>query len=183
MELISFDALVNRLNKNDMTFIFDHSDEVEAKQLEVLKHLSNCVIHLPIGFTTEEATATKQESFARNIENYLRGFPRNVVKLDFRIVKTPLTGPGYEPMIVPNKKQWLSVNLRPIDKGDYRRILGFDNRVYPTQNPVTPTNMGAWYANNPEFGMVYEFGGKIVGVCAFVPLKVRVGKSYEWDIV
>ena len=36
-------------------------------------------------------------------------------------------------MIVPNKKQWLSVNLRPIDKGDYRRILGFDNRVYPTQ--------------------------------------------------
>ena len=63
MELISFDALVNRLNKNDMTFIFDHSDEVEAKQLEVLKHLSNCVIHLPIGFTTEEATATKQGKF------------------------------------------------------------------------------------------------------------------------
>jgi len=178
MELISFDALVKRLNKNDMTFIFDHSDEVEAKQLEVLKRFSNCIIHLPIGFTTEEATATKQESFARNIENYLRGSPKNVVRLDFRIIKTPLTGPGYEPMVIPNKKQWLSVNLRLIGKSDYRRILGFDNRVYPTKNPVTPTNMGTWYSNNPEFGMVYEFGGKTVGVCAFVPLK-----SSSWEKV
>ena len=171
MELINFDALVKRLNKNDMTFIFDHSDEVEPKQLNVLKHFSNCIIHLPIGFTTEEAMATKQESFAKNIESFLRGSPKNVVKLDFRIVRTPLTGPGYEPMIVPTKKQWSQVNLRPINKNDYKRILSFDNLVYPTADPVTPTTMGTWYVNNPEFGMVYELGGRTVGVCAFIPLK------------
>jgi len=188
MELINFDALVKRLNKNDMTFIFDHSDEVEPKQLNVLKNFSNCIVHLPIGFTTEEATATKQESFAKNIESFLRGSPKNVVRVDFRIVRTPLTGPGYEPMIVPNKKQWSQVNLRPINKSDYKRILGFDNRVYPTANSVTPATMKAWYTNNPEFGMVYELGGRTVGVCAFIPLKrsswekVINGKLSESDL-
>ena len=188
MELINFDALVKRLNKNDMTFIFDHSDEVEPKQLNILKNFSNCIVHLPIGFTTEEAMATKQESFAKNIEGFLRGSPKNVVKIDFRIVKTPLTGPGYEPMIVPNKKQWSQVNLRSINKKDYKRILGFDNRVYPTADPVTPAIMGSWYANNPEFGMVYELGGRTVGVCTFIPLKrsswekVINGKLSESDL-
>jgi len=188
MELINFDALVKRLNKNDMTFIFDHSDEVEPKQLNILKNFSNCIVHLPIGFTTEEATATKQESFAKNIESFLRGSPKNVVKVDFRIVRTPLTGPGYEPMITPNKKQWSQVNLRPINKNDYKRILGFDNRVYPTADPVTPAFMGTWYTNNPEFGMVYELGGRTVGVCTFIPLKrsswekVINGKLSESDL-
>ena len=188
MELINFDALVKRLNKNDMTFIFDHSDEVEPKELNVLKNFKNCIVHLPIGFTTEEATATKQESFAKNIESFLRGSPKNVVRVDFRIVRTPLTGPGYEPMIVPNKKQWSQVNLRPINKNDYKRILGFDNRVYPTTDPVTPSTMGSWYTNNPEFGMVYELGGKTVGVCEFIPLKrsswekVINGKLSESDL-
>lgn len=176
MELINFDALVKRLNKNDMTFIFDHSDEMEEQQLNVLKGFSNCIIHLPIGFTTEEAKATKQESFAKNIENFLKGSPINVVKIDFRIVRTPLTGPGYEPMIVPNNKQWERVNLRTIQKNDFKRILSFDNRVYPTKHPVTPSIMESWYTNNPEFGMVYELGGRTVGVCAFVPLK-----SSSWE--
>ena len=171
MELINFDALVKRLNKNDMTFIFDHSDEVEPKQLNIFKKFSNCIIHLPIGFTTKEAFATKQESFAKNIESFLRGSPKNVVRVDFRIIKTPLTGPGYEPMIVPDKKQWTRVNLRPIDKSDYKRILSFDNRVYPTTDFVTPDDMKIWYTNNPEFGMVYELGGRTVGACAFIPLK------------
>lgn len=188
MELINFDALVKRLDKNDMTFIFDHSDEVEPKQLNILKKFSNCIIHLPIGFTTKEATATKQESFAKNIESFLRGSPKNVVKIDFRIVRTPLTGPGYEPMIVPEKKQWARVNLRPINKSDYKRILSFDNRVYPTADSVTPDAMKTWYQNNPEFGMVYELGGRTVGVCAFIPLKrsswekIISGKLSESDL-
>jgi D-3-phosphoglycerate dehydrogenase len=171
MELINFDALVKRLNKNDMTFIFDHSDEVEPKQLNILKNFSNCIVHLPIGFTTEEAMATKQESFAKNIESFLRGSPKNVVRVDFRIVRTPLTGPGYEPMIVPNKKQWSQVNLHPINKSDYKRILRFDNIVYPTADSVTPAIMESWYIKNPEFGMVYKLGGRPVGVWAIVPLK------------
>jgi hypothetical protein len=185
MELINFDAIVKRLNKNDMTLIFDHSDEVDPKQLNVLRHFSNCIVHLPIGFTTEEATATKQESFARNIESFLKGSPNNVVRLDFRIVRTPLTGPGYEPMIVPDKHQWAHVHLRPIQKHDIKHILRLDNRVYPTADPVGQTTMESWYIRNPELGMVYDVGGKSVGAWAFIPLnqaswkKVIHGKLSE----
>ena len=171
MELINFDSLVNRLKRNDITFIFDHSDEVEQKQLDVLKKLNNCIIHLPIGFTTEEATATKQENFVKNIEGFVKGSPVNVVTLDFRIRKTPLTGPGYEPMLIPDRKQWLKSNLLPINKGYFKRILSFDNRVYPTKSPVTSGMMSFWYKKNPDFGMVYDIGGKTIGVCAFIPLK------------
>lgn len=71
MELVDFDALIRRLGKNDITFIFDHSDEMEEKKLSLLRLYSNCVIHLPIGFTTEEAFAVKQGRFIENMETFL----------------------------------------------------------------------------------------------------------------
>lgn len=71
MELVDFDALIRRLGKNDITFILDHSDEMEEKKLDLLRLYSNCVIHLPIGFTTEEAFAVKQGRFVENMESFL----------------------------------------------------------------------------------------------------------------
>lgn len=73
MELIDLPALVKRLGKNDMTFIFDHSDEMTKEQLAMLKPYPNCIIHLPIGYTTKEATELKQKIFVENLQNFLKG--------------------------------------------------------------------------------------------------------------
>lgn len=71
MELIDLTALDKRLSKNDMTFILDHSDEMTPEQLTMLKSYPNCVIHLPIGYTTKEATVLKQKIFVENLKNFL----------------------------------------------------------------------------------------------------------------
>lgn len=72
MELIDFPVLVKRLGKNDMTFMFDHSDEMTKEQLMLLKPHPNCIIHLPIGYTTKEATELKQKIFVENLQNFLK---------------------------------------------------------------------------------------------------------------
>lgn len=173
MELVDFKALVKRLSQNDLTFMFDHSDELEPEKLVLLKKYSNCIIHLPIGFTTNEATATKQAIFLDNMESFLQGLPKNAVNLDFRIIKTPLTGPGYEPMTVVEREQWLQTRLRSYKKNDHKLILEQDKQVYPTVKPVTTVIINNWYARNPEFGMIYEIADKTVGTCAIVPLNRR----------
>jgi lactate dehydrogenase-like 2-hydroxyacid dehydrogenase len=79
MELIDLSALINRLKKGDMTFVFDHPDEMEKKDVDKLAQDNNCVIYPPIGFITEEARAIKQEIFVSNLENFLKGQPSNKV--------------------------------------------------------------------------------------------------------
>lgn len=79
MELIDFTALVKRLQKKDMVFILDHSDEMTAAQLRVLSKLDNCIIYPPIGYLTEEASVLKKQIYLDNIKNYLTGKPSNRV--------------------------------------------------------------------------------------------------------
>ena len=79
MELVDLSALANRLKKRDMTFIFDHPDEMEKKDVEKLSQNKNCIVYPPIGFVSEEARAIKQEIFASNLENFLKCRPTNQV--------------------------------------------------------------------------------------------------------
>ncbi|MDO8609147.1 MAG: 2-hydroxyacid dehydrogenase [bacterium] len=79
MELIDLSALTNRLKKGDMTFIFDHPDEMEKKDVDSLAQYKNCIIYPPIGFVTKEARRIKQEIFVSNLENFLKGRPSNKV--------------------------------------------------------------------------------------------------------
>lgn len=79
MELVDVDALVARLAKKDITFIFDHSDETDPKDLKKLSKHSNCIIYPPMAYITDEARIIKQEMFVSNIENFLKGKPINVV--------------------------------------------------------------------------------------------------------
>lgn len=79
MELIDLKALEQRLKKNDIIFILDHSDEMTEKDIKNLKKYRNCLIYPPIGFTTKEASALKKEILVSNIENYL--FIRDLEKL------------------------------------------------------------------------------------------------------
>jgi phosphoglycerate dehydrogenase-like enzyme len=79
MELIDFTALIERLKKNDIVFMLDHSDEMTEEQLKVLKQLSTCKIYPAIAYLTREATQLKKRIYVDNIKNYLAGKPTNKV--------------------------------------------------------------------------------------------------------
>jgi len=79
MELIDIPALETRLKKGDMTFILDHSDELDPKDAKRLSKYKNCILYPPIAYTTKEATNLKQEIFISNLENFLKGKPTNKI--------------------------------------------------------------------------------------------------------
>ncbi len=81
MELVDLDALVERLKKEDITFIFDHSDEMAEEDLKKLLPFENCIVYPPMAYITKEAALNKQEMFTSNIENFLNGTSKNVVKI------------------------------------------------------------------------------------------------------
>jgi hypothetical protein len=80
------------------------------------------------------------------------------------------------------------MNLRAVTPKDYDLILELDKKVYPTKNPVTKKIIDRWYANNPEFGLIYETEGVIDGICIAIPLnnegwnKLIDGKINESEI-
>lgn len=78
-EITDLDALENRLKKGDITFISDHSDELEEKDAKRLSKYKNCVLYPSIGFISAEARIAKQEIFFGNMESFLNGKPQNVV--------------------------------------------------------------------------------------------------------
>lgn len=79
MELVDINALAERLNEGDITFILDHSDEMSQENINKLSKFTNCIIYPPIAYITEEARITKQEIFVGNIENFLKGSPTSQV--------------------------------------------------------------------------------------------------------
>ena len=79
MELVDVAALEKRLKKGDITFVLDHSDELDPKDAKRLAKYKNCILYPPIGYTTREATNLKQNIFVSNLENFLKGKPTNKV--------------------------------------------------------------------------------------------------------
>ena len=79
MELVDRAAVMKRLQKGDLTFIFDHPDEMDAKDVLKLAKYPSCIVYPPIGFVTKEARIVKQEIFVSNLENFLKGKPTNKV--------------------------------------------------------------------------------------------------------
>lgn len=78
--VINTDALVERLSKKDITFIFDHPDEMKKEELSKLKKFENVVIYPPIAFLSDEARIAKQEIFIKNMKEFLEGkTPQNKV--------------------------------------------------------------------------------------------------------
>ena len=77
MELVDIDALGKRLEKGDIIFILDHSDEMGADGLKKLSKYANCIIYPPGAYLTKESTMSKQVIFVSNIENFLKGTIRN----------------------------------------------------------------------------------------------------------
>lgn len=78
-EVFDLGALEQRLKKNDITFILDHSDELTPQQAKQLAKYKNCILYPPIGYITKEATQAKLGMFVDNLENFLKGQPTNQV--------------------------------------------------------------------------------------------------------
>src|SRR3989344_5583374 len=78
--IINTAALVARLSKNAITFLFDHPDEMPKEELVKLTKLKNCVVYPPIAFLSDEARIAKQEIFISNMTEFLEGkTPKNKV--------------------------------------------------------------------------------------------------------
>ena len=78
-DLVELDSLGKRLAKGDITYIFDHTDELTPEQAKKLSQYKNCIMYPPIAYTTKEAIKAKQAIFVSNIENFLKGKPTNKV--------------------------------------------------------------------------------------------------------
>lgn len=79
MELIDLSGLEKRLAKGDITFIFDHPDEMKKEDVDLLAKHKNCIVYPPIGYISKEARVIKQDIFVSNLENFLKDSPINQV--------------------------------------------------------------------------------------------------------
>lgn len=79
LPLLDQEAVMKRANEGKLTFIFDHSDDLKPEEAKKYLKTKNCVVYPPIAFRTEEATLTRLETFASNVENFVKGKPQNVV--------------------------------------------------------------------------------------------------------
>lgn len=78
-ELIDQPALESRLAIGDITFIFDHPNELSSERAQQLAKYERCVIYPPIANITHTASADRQDGFVGNLENYIKGTPTNKV--------------------------------------------------------------------------------------------------------
>lgn len=79
MELIDFHALLERLKKDDMVFMLDHSDEMTEEQLESLQPLDRTIVYPAIAYLTYEASSLKKQIYIDNLKNFLEDRPSNKV--------------------------------------------------------------------------------------------------------
>lgn len=77
--LIDQEAIMEKAGKGDITFIFDHSDDISADLAKKFLQTKNCAVYPPTAFRTEEANTARWETFVSNIENFVVGKPQNVV--------------------------------------------------------------------------------------------------------
>ena len=79
MELVDFAALVERLKKNDIVFMLDHSDEMTEEQLKTLQPIDNAIVYPAIAYLSREAGQLKKRIYVDNVKNYLEDKPSNKV--------------------------------------------------------------------------------------------------------
>ena len=77
LELIDVDALEERLEKNDITFIVEDSGDL-GDSIKKLGKYGNCVVYPPVALTSESLVA-RQRTFVDNVEGFLKGKPQNKV--------------------------------------------------------------------------------------------------------
>ena len=77
--LIDQEAMMEKAENGDITFIFDHSDDINVDLAKKFLKTRNCIVYPPTAFRTEEANTARWETFVSNIENFSRSKLLNVV--------------------------------------------------------------------------------------------------------
>lgn len=67
------------LARKDITFIFDHSDDMKPALVKRFLKTQHCIVYPPVAFRTVEANFSRWDTFAGNIEKFAAGKPQNVV--------------------------------------------------------------------------------------------------------
>ena len=78
-ELVDQTGVENRLAQGDITFIFDHPNELSSEQAEKLSKYGQCIMYPPIANITGPASTDRQNGFVSSLENYIGGSPTNKV--------------------------------------------------------------------------------------------------------
>lgn len=77
--LIDQEAMMQKAGKGDVTFIFDHSDDLSVELAKRFLGTKNCIVYPPIAFRTKESNTARWETFVSNIEKFAQNKPQNVV--------------------------------------------------------------------------------------------------------
>ena len=77
--LIDQEAMMKHAGKGDITFIFDHSDDIDPALAKRFLKTKNVIVYPPVAFRTTVANFNRWDTFAGNIEKFVAGKPQNVV--------------------------------------------------------------------------------------------------------
>lgn len=77
--LIDQETIMKKAAQGELTFIFDHSDDIDPALTKQFLNTKNCIVYPPIAFRTTQANINRWETFAANIEKFISGTPQNVV--------------------------------------------------------------------------------------------------------
>lgn len=78
-KLIDQEAMMQRASTGEITFIFDHSDDIDPALAKRFLSTKGCMVYPPVAFITEEANTTRWETFVFNIEQFSKGKPQNKI--------------------------------------------------------------------------------------------------------
>lgn len=78
-QLVDQEAIMEKAKNGDITFIFDHSDDLDSSLAKRFLDTPNCIVYPPTAFRTAEATVARWEIFTSNVEKFSQGEPQNVV--------------------------------------------------------------------------------------------------------
>ena len=78
-KLIDQEVMMQKAASGDITFIFDHSDDIDTALAKRFLTTKGCIVYPPVAFRTEEANTARWETFVSNIEQFTKGLPQNKV--------------------------------------------------------------------------------------------------------
>jgi hypothetical protein len=91
-----------------------------------------------------------------------------MVKFCERSATTSLENVQYLRMFRVNRIDKMTIDT--LKEDEYSWLLKKDLEIYPTDKPVTESVLKNWYVRNPEFGITFREGGKIIGTNIVIPL-------------
>src|SRR3989304_2822432 len=83
----------------------------------------------------------------------------------------PLGNFQYLQILRVNRMKEMTIDT--LREHEFSWLLGKDLEIYPTDKPVTESVLRNWYVRNPEFGITFREGSKIIGTNITIPLNKK----------